>query len=50
MEILPLQKPKFLEDVDIDHILESNKVVLERKIINTSLVTWMITIKLNHSV
>ena len=41
--------PIFKKDVDIEKVLVSNKIFFgEKKTINTSLVTFIMTIKLNH--
>ena len=42
------QSPIFLEDVDIDNVLVSNKIFLVEKIINTLLVGCMMIMKLSN--
>ena len=49
-QILPpnFKTPIFLGDVDIEKVLVSNKISLEKKTISTLLVTCILVIKLNH--
>ena len=42
------KSPIFLQDVDINNVLVSNKISSDEKTINTLLVTCMIMIKLSH--
>ena len=43
------KNPIFLEDIDTNNILISNKLLLVKKIINTLLITWMMITKLSHA-
>ena len=44
------ESPMFLEDVDINNALVSNKIFSGEKTINTLLVTCRMIIKLSHSI
>ena len=41
-------KSYFLEDIDIDNVLVSNKISSGRKTVNTLLITCMMIMKLSH--
>ena len=41
-------KSDFLEDIDIDNVLVSNKISSGKKTVNTLLITCMMIMKLSH--
>ena len=41
-------KSYFLEDIDIDNVLVSNKISSGKKTVNTLLITCMMIMKLSH--